>query len=76
MEPGIVYVMFLCPIKAVVAFPLAGGCISGTHKVVPVHRDSFLKGSMSEVRQIPSVSMYYSAVNNITAKFRGVWQWF
>lgn len=36
MEPDIVCVMFLCPIKAVVAFLLTGGCISVTHKVVPV----------------------------------------
>lgn len=30
MQPGIVCVMFLCPIKAVVAFSLTGGCISVT----------------------------------------------
>lgn len=70
--------MFLCPIKAVVAFLLIGGCMSVTHEVVPVHRleqvNSFLKGSMSEVQQIQGVSMYYSSFNNITAKFRGVWQ--
>ena len=62
------------------AFHLIGGCISVTDKVVPVHRlqlvKCFLMKSASKVQCVQSVSMYYSSFNNITEKFRRVWQQF